>query len=212
MKKKWLRFGSIGLAVALIAALLFTLAPDGRVSISSEGKLSVETHIALAAQTGVMGNGEPVPQQIEATFSRGGPPVISVTYNFNAVLDTDDVLFIDNVELPDIHCTKAKMKAKAKAKGQVETADEVALRIKKEEVQPAYEIWTLLSDFPADDPVRQSPPILLDNERIEKVKGKDYLVITLAYFDIHIYSLEPLGFITRINGLEAGPITGEWWK
>ena len=208
MKKRWVKFISIGLAVALIAALVFTLLPDGKMSIGGEGQLSLETRIALAAQTGVMGNGEPVPQQI-ATFSMGGPPVVSITYNFDAVLDTDDVLIIDNTELSDVYCTKAKVKEKAKTKVKGGTTEYDATALKND-IQANYEIWTLLSDFPPDDPVRNE--ILLKNERVEKKVGKDYLVTTLAYFDIHIYSLEPLRFTTRINGLDAGPITGEWWQ
>ena len=204
----WFSISIAALTVVLLVAMLSPARTDVKVSSSSD-ILSIQAHVALAAQTGgTNGVGEPLPQQTEAIFSKGGPPVISVAYNFNAILDTDDVLTIDNVELPNVHCTKAKVKekVKAKVKGGVTEYDATALR---NDIQSHYEIWVLLSEFTADDPVRNG--VLLDNERIEKVTSKDYLVITLAYFDIHIYSLEPLRFVTRINGLDAGPIIGEWW-
>ena len=212
MKKK-LKWVLLPVGLAVIVAIILTMLPVGVPIVEikpSRGIVSVEARTILAAKLGgTTGFGYPVSQQIAAIFSRGGPPVVSVTYNFDAILGTDNILSIDNVGLPDVHVAKAKAKAKAKGKGQIETADEIALRIKTEDVQPAYEIWALLSSFSVDDPVRNGT--LLDNERIVKVTGQDYLVITLAYFDIHIYSLEPLRFVTRIDGLDAGPIIGEWW-
>jgi len=62
MKKK--RFGLVGVAVFLAAVLIFVSLPE-RVIVTGEGSLSLESHIALAAQQGVMGTSEPVPQQIE---------------------------------------------------------------------------------------------------------------------------------------------------
>ena len=47
--KKWVKFGSIGLAIAVIAVLLAGFIPDGRVSISSKGQLSIGVNVALAA-------------------------------------------------------------------------------------------------------------------------------------------------------------------
>ena len=211
MKKK-LKWVSIPVGLAVIVAIILTMLPVGVPIVEikpSRGIVSVEARTILAAKLGgTTGFGNPVSQQIAAIFSRGGPPIVSVTYNFDAILDTDGVLSIDNVGLPDVHCTKAKVKekVKAKVKGGVTEYDAKAL---KDDIQANYEIWTLLSAFSVDDPVRNG--ILLDNERIEQKAGKDYLVITLAYFDIHIYSLEPLRFVTRISGLDAGPIEGEWW-
>lgn len=75
-------------------------------------------------------------------------------------------------------------------------------------IQANYEDRKLLSDFPLDDPVRQSPPILTSNERIEKIAGKDYLITTLMYVQVHLYSLSPLKYTIRCSD---SPITGEWW-
>ena len=210
MKKRWIKFGSIGLAAALIAALVLAFVPT-EVTTSGKGKLCIEARIALAAQTGVMGTGEPVPQQIaEATFSRGGPPVVSIAYNDPPDLDDDALTILYSGGIPHSHVPKRDFVVQGPGEREAEREAEAEGRCKKK-VNQSLEVWTLLSEFPADDPVRQGPPVLLDNERIEKVKGKNYLVTTLAYFDVHIFSFEPLRFITRINGLEAGPITGEWW-
>ena len=201
---KWL---SIPIVAVLIVVMFITMLPS-RVSISSdEGFISLQTHIALAAQTGgTFGNGEPVPQQIEPTFSRGGPPIVSIAYNFNAITDVEDVLIIINdYGLPTVKIPKGQMK---NLPGEKSYAD-IELRVNEYVQKNCYEIWVLLSSFPADDPVRNG--ILLDNERIVKLSGKDYLVISLAYFAVHIYSLEPLRFTTRINGLDAGLVTGVWW-
>lgn len=210
--RKWLVRGLVIFSVAVVVAVTLP-SLSFRVSVQPEKRLvSIGIRTAIAAQfDGTMGNGEPIPQQlIEPTFSLGGPPIKSVEYNFNAVLDTENILVVRNdFGIPDIYVAKAKAKAKAKGQG-AETKEEVALRIKTEDIQPNYEIWTLLSSFPSNDPVRNGQ--LLFNERIEKVQGKDYLVITLAYSDIYIYSLEPLRFTTRFNGLNAGPVTGEWWQ
>ena len=213
MKKRWIKFGSIGLATALITALLISFMPDGKVSVGSEGRLSLESRIALAAQTGgTFGNGEVITQQVaEAIFSRGGPPVVSVAYNDPPDLDDDALTIFYSCGIPHSHVPKRDFVEQKPGEREAEREAEAEGRCKKK-VNQSLEVWTLLSEFPADDPVRQDPPVLLDNERIEKVKGKNYLVTTLAYFDVHIFSFEPLRFITRINGLEAGPITGEWWK
>ena len=76
------------------------------------------------------------------------------------------------------------------------------------DIQANYEVKTLLSGFLADDPVRQSPPILLPVERIEKISGKDYLITTLMFVQVHVYSLSPLKYTIVCSDL---PIGGEWW-
>lgn len=66
-------------------------------------------------------------------------------------------------------------------------------------IQDYYEDKKLLSDFPLDDPVRQNPPILLPRERIEKIAGKDYLITTLMFVKVIIYSLNPLKYNIRCS-------------
>lgn len=80
--------------------------------------------------------------------------------------------------------------------------------------QANLEVWILLSDLDIDDRARQTPPVLLDNERIARRQNKDWLVVTTAYFDIHLYDLSFTegSFITRFNSVDAGPITGNWWE
>ena len=50
MIKRWAKFGSVGIVAILTIMLLVTVAPAG-VDVTSEGKLSLEIDVALAAQT-----------------------------------------------------------------------------------------------------------------------------------------------------------------
>jgi len=79
------------------------------------------------------------------------------------------------------------------------------------DIQANYEVKTLLSEYPDDDPVKQDPPQLLINERIEKIKGKDYLVAITIYVAVHVYSTSPLKYTIRCQNSRAGAIGGEWW-
>lgn len=79
------------------------------------------------------------------------------------------------------------------------------------DLQANYEIQTLLSDIPDDDPVKQDPPELFINERIEKIKGKWYLITTLMYVAIHVFSTSPLKYTIKCQNRELGAIGGEWW-
>ena len=69
-----------------------------------------------------------------------------------------------------------------------------------------YEVKTLLSEFPNDDPVKLGQ--LLPNERIEKIAGKDYLITTIMYVAVHVYSTSPLKYTIQCSDF---PIGGEWW-
>lgn len=202
MKKRRVKFGLVGVVVALVAVLLTSVAPNSAVVTTGGGILSLQSRIAIAMNSSdsMMGTGEPLPQEIiESTFSRGGPPVTAINYNFEAV-GNGIILHISCKGLPDI-----ALKYSDIPKINLAIAEWAARRY----VQRSFEVWIPVRDFPVDDPVRNKlNPILLDNERIEN----DYLVITLAYFDIHIYSLNPLRFTTRINGLDAGHPTGNWWE
>lgn len=78
-------------------------------------------------------------------------------------------------------------------------------------IQEQYEVKTLLSDLLADNPderVFQDPPVLLPCERIEKIVGKNYLITTTMFIQVHIYSLSPLKYTIRCSD---EPITEEWW-
>lgn len=203
--KKLIKFGSVGLAVTLITVLVLTLiSAPAEVSITREGKLAIEARVALAANTpgSMMGTGEPVPMGMsEPTFCRGGVPIVSISYV--------DGIHVDCREpYTDIHFTQAQIKKWVKNRSIPEAEEIIGA-----EVREYLEIWTLLSILPEDDRARQNLPVLLDNERIEKKTGKDYLVISIAYFDIHCYNLNfgEGDFTTRFNGLDAGPIEGEWW-
>ena len=79
-------------------------------------------------------------------------------------------------------------------------------------IQSQYEKWAPLSEYPSDDPVKNKPkPILLINERIEKVGGTDYLVAITMYVAIHIFSTNPLSYTVGCQNSRSGPIGGEWW-
>lgn len=79
------------------------------------------------------------------------------------------------------------------------------------DLQANYEVKTLLTDIDPEDPVRQNPPQLFINERIEKIKGKDYLIITTMYVSVHVFSTSPLKYTIKCQNRELGPIGGEWW-
>ena len=74
------------------------------------------------------------------------------------------------------------------------------------DIQANYEVKTLLSDIPNDDPVRLGQ--LLPCERIEKIAGKNYLITTIMYVQVHVFSTSPLKYTVRCSDY---PITGEWW-
>lgn len=214
LKKTIGRWGFLGVAAVVVVALAFTFVPSvgESIRIHSEGAVSFETRVALAANLGQMGTGEPVPQEIvEPTFGRGGPPVVSIVFD-DPVDEEADALTIYWNGLPTSHVKKSVMGKKNPGQGEAEAEAEAETEAEGQVREQSLEIWTLLSLFPDDDPVMQDPPVLLDNERIEKYRGKEYLVTTLGYIDIHIFSLEPLKFTVKINGLDAGPVIGEWWK
>lgn len=77
------------------------------------------------------------------------------------------------------------------------------------DIQANYEVKTLLSEYPDDDPVRQGQ--LLINERIEKIKGKNYLVSVQMYVAVHVYSTSPLKYTVICQNSRSGAIGGEWW-
>jgi len=216
----------ISIITIVLIVSLFLVLPDKMV-IKSTGTLAFENHIALAAQAnGTFSNGEPLPQQIEPILSRGGLPIVSVTYA-DPASDNEDALTVIFDGIPDLHIPKSEFSLKPGEK----TIADVEARLNSA-IQKFLEIQAPLSSFPEDDQVMNG--VLLDNERIERaqrkdiernqgtdnetVQGKDkdreedYLVIALGYGAIHIYSLTPLEFITQFNGLDAGQITGEWWQ
>jgi len=189
----------ISIITIVLIVSLFLVLPDKMV-IKSTGTLAFENHIALAAQAnGTFSNGEPLPQQIEPVSSRGGLPIVSVTYA-DPANENEDALTVLFHGIPGIHIPKSEFSLKP---GENTIAD-VEARLNSA-IQKFLEIQTPLSSLAEDDPVMNS--VLLDNERIDK----DNLVVALGYGAIHIYSLTPLQFITQFNGLDARRTTGEWW-
>ena len=94
--------------------------------------------------------------------------------------------------------------------GEAEKEREMEGRLTSD-LQANYEVKTLLSDIPDindEDPLMQDPPILTQNERIEKIKGKDTLITTLMYVAVHIFATSPLKYTIRCSN---SPIGGEWW-
>jgi hypothetical protein len=210
----------ISIITIVLIVSLFLVLPDKMV-IKSTGTLAFENHIALAAQAnGTFSNGEPLPQQIEPLLSRGGLPIVSITYA-DPANENEDALTVIFDGIPDLHIPKSEFSLKA---GENTTA-EVEARLNTA-IQKSLEIQTPLSSLAEDDPARNG--VLLDNESIERVQRTDNvtaqgteiervqvtdnLVTALGYGAIHIYSLTPLEFITQFNGLDAGPVTGEWWQ
>ena len=245
MKKGLLPIGIIVITVILIAGF-FPILPS-KIVIQSKGTLSLENHIALAAQAGgSFSNGEPLPQQIAPILGRGGLPIVSVTYA-DPASDSAAALTVIFQGMPTLSIPKSEFSIKPGEK----TMADVEARLNAT-IQKFLEIRAPLASFPDDDPVKQG--VLLDNERVEHVRVKieqpkvsdnvtvpkvsdnvtvpnvsdnvtvpkvsdnvteqvqDNLVIALGYGAVHIYSLSPLSFTTQFNGLDAGPISGEWWQ
>jgi hypothetical protein len=78
-------------------------------------------------------------------------------------------------------------------------------------IQPNYEKTVFLSDYPPEDPANQNPPQLLINQRIEKRRGKNYLISTEMYVAIHVYSASPLRYTIKCQNGHSRQIEGEWW-
>jgi len=202
MRKRYL---GVGISLIILIAVLGSVLGAPGVSINaSKDLISIQTRINLAAQTGTAGDWKPAPEGVgQFIVRKGGPSVTAVSYNFEAVGD-GVVLCISCTDLPDIVLRYSDI-----PKVGLVAAEEAV----RQYVQKNFEIWTPIMDFPTDDPVRNKPdPILLIHERIERRANKDYLVSSFAYFGIHIYSLEPLKFITRINGPDVGPGKDNWWS
>lgn len=80
-----------------------------------------------------------------------------------------------------------------------------------QQLQSNFEASILLSTIPKEDPVKQEPPQLLINERIEEVSGLDYLITTTMWVKVHVFSTSPLRYIVMCQNPGLGPITGDWW-
>src|SRR3990167_3467480 len=78
-------------------------------------------------------------------------------------------------------------------------------------LQEQFEDWLPFSEIDPADPVKQTPPILLINERVERRGGQDYLVTTWQWVAFHIFSLSPLRYTIRVRNPELGPVIGTWW-
>lgn len=81
-------------------------------------------------------------------------------------------------------------------------------------VQTQYEhSWALKDPSWGDTKegrIHLKDPILLPNERIEKIRGKEYYIITEMFVAIHFDSYQPLSWPPKIK-CSNEPIGGEWW-
>lgn len=137
------------------------------------------------------------------------PPIVRVDFSDGILIECDG--------LPSVHITLASTSISSESVGGktylVAEFPKTGTLANREAtlnklIQEYYENKVLLSSLPADDQTRQVPPILSPDERIEKISGKDYLITTLMWIQVHLYSLSPLKYTTRCSDL---PITGEWW-
>ena len=86
------------------------------------------------------------------------------------------------------------------------TAEQASL-FATEYLQKSFESSWLLTDpswEDADDRIHLSVPVLLPNERIEKVTGKDTYIIVDTFAAVHVYSLFPIVYTTRFSNPECG--------
>ena len=81
-------------------------------------------------------------------------------------------------------------------------------------VQTLYEhSWDLKDpswEDTKDSRMHQKPPILLPTERIEKIGGTSYYIITEMFVAIHFDSYQPISWPPKIM-CSNNPIGGEWW-
>jgi len=81
-------------------------------------------------------------------------------------------------------------------------------------VQAQYEHWWDLKDPSWGDKagcrIFEKPPRLLPNERIEKIKGKSYYIVTEMFIALHFDSMNPINWPPKIK-CSNEPIEGEWW-
>lgn len=71
-------------------------------------------------------------------------------------------------------------------------------------LQAQFEFSVNWHTFPSDSRIREDPPVLLPNERIEG----NMLIVTEVYVAVHVVSLSPLVGNIRCSKY---PISGEWW-
>jgi len=125
------------------------------------------------------------------------PPIKSV--------DFSDGIRIEGSGIPDVWVKEKDFPKIPPGEAEKEREMEGIL---SRDLQANYEVKTLLSEFPSDDSVRQDPPQLVPNERIERIKGRDYLITTIMYVQAHVFSTNPLKYTVRCSD---SPIGGEWW-
>lgn len=90
----------------------------------------------------------------------------------------------------------------------IEQADSLATQY----LQVMYEqSWTLDDPSWEGDLGRIGQGVLLPNERIEKIKGKNTYVVTEIFVAVHFYSLNPIRYTIKCQNPELGAIGGEWW-
>lgn len=94
-----------------------------------------------------------------------------------------------------------------------ETLEEFNERITRV-VQTQYEYsWSLKDPSwgdTTDSRIHQKNPVLAPNERVEKITGKEYYIVTEMFVAIHFDSHKPLVFPPKIM-CSNEPIGGEWW-
>ena len=123
------------------------------------------------------------------------PPIKSV--------DFSDGIRIEGSGIPDVWVKEKDFPKIPPGEAEKEREMEGIL---SRDLQANYEVKTLLSDFPSDDPVRLGQ--LVPNERIEQIKGKNYLITTIMYVAVHVFSTSPLKYTVQCSD---SPIGGEWW-
>jgi hypothetical protein len=75
--------------------------------------------------------------------------------------------------------------------------------------------WRL--DDPSWEPteysrIHQDPPVLNSRERIEKITGKDWYIVTEMYVAVRFLNLTPPFTFENVKIMCSNkPITGEWW-
>ena len=193
------------LVIALLVGVSIAALDAGQgTTVTGEKWLAIQFHSRVeAAPEVVNGNGTDMDYQGESpAVRRGGVPIASISYADGIHIDFSDPVY------EDLHFGRVQIDNWTKK----QTIAEAEAKI-TEEAQKYLEVWLDMRDFDPEDPAMQDPPELADNERIERRQGRDWLVTTTGYFAIHVYSLDFYegDFITRINGLDAGPIEGDWW-
>jgi hypothetical protein len=136
-----------------------------------------------------------------------------ITYNFNAA-DNEAALSFKLVG--GLGKTQIVIKGNEfKLQKKETTVQEVETRIQATLLDDYFIELTNLNTIDKDDPIRQDPPVLTENEAIVTIGNVQYHAFYKCFFKLHIYSidnLDTLGSELRfVTCFSEHPIDWQYW-